>query len=86
VAVIKNSAAVRLLSKHRERVHRDGCGMILSNFQKRNGQVITNSQTSCEIDFEVYQKVYFLIIDKWHKDMGSTHVGLHTVCHCTEGM
>ena len=60
VAVIKNTAAVRTLSKYREKIHKDGCGMIVSNFQKNNGQIYANKQTSCEIDFEVHTSLYIL--------------------------
>lgn len=59
MATIKNSAAVKTLSKNKDKIMRSGCGMILRNFQKDKGQIFTSSRTSVEIDFEVSFEVQY---------------------------
>ena len=50
----------KIIDNNAHRIKQNGCKMTITNFQKNNGQVITSSKSTCEIDYQVMSPYRFL--------------------------
>ena len=57
VAIIRNETTAKIIDNNAHRIKQNGCKMTITNFQKNNGQVITSSKSTCEIDYQVVFEV-----------------------------
>ena len=66
VATVKNSTAVKVLSKNTEKINTSGGKISMSNIQKNNGQIFTSQWSFCEIDFEVCMLIFHIFPCLYH--------------------
>ena len=66
VAMIKNTTAVKVLSKSTEKINTSGGRITKSNIQKNNGQIFTSQWSFCEIDFELCMLIFYIFPCLYH--------------------